>query len=479
MNHFQTQTTNILSSERTRQTFERTRHLFSNWDLLHEMSLKKTNVNQDISQGWMLEILETAKFNRVATRNKSDLVAQTTDSLGGAFTQHAADIWVKDGSGAVVREAQVKSMKGASKTAYALKDEKYKGMQRIGAKEHNPKVKELVKQRSSIDGMVFQEQYQDVQENLAMNGLSHGGIESGGVTRQEAIEATNSSEALKRARIEKSRDFGFDVHNTGISAAKTGAVIGGGFSTLSNAKKFVKGDTEGMEVVFNIAKDTTQSYITSYMGGAGTRVIEHGLYKFLGESTAKSIVKSSAPSAMAASIISCSNSIYRYINGDIGQEKLADEISGTAIIGATSFYYGAFGQLVIPIPVVGTLIGSTVGYFIGNMLHQSGVVSLGKTQEVKDAIERRKRIEEFCLYAIPLMQEQREYLEGIFSTYFEERSFQFESIFERMDNSLFEDVDEFYSALNDLNLMYGKQLPYKTQVEFDEFMLNDDLSFDL
>lgn len=158
---------------------------------------------------------------------------------------------------------------------------------------------------------------------------------------------------------------------------------------------------------------------------------------------------------------------------------MADEISGTAIIGATSFYYGAFGQLVIPIPVVGTLIGSTVGYFIGNMLHQSGVVSLGKTQEVKDAIERRKRIEEFCLYAIPLMQEQREYLEGIFSTYFEERSFQFESIFERMDNSLFEDVDEFYSALNDLNLMYGKQLPYKTQVEFDEFMLNDDLSFDL
>ncbi|MER2164155.1 MAG: hypothetical protein ABS921_08490, partial [Psychrobacter alimentarius] len=468
----------ILASHKTQNTLDRTISLFGDWDLLCEMAKKKKNMSSKQAQGWQMEILETAKFNRNATRKNSSLFAQTTDSLGGKFTQHPADIWIKDGNGTIVREAQVKSMGNAAETVNALRDKKYTGMQRIGAKDFNERTAELVDKRLQAEGNINQQAYADLKENLSMDGLSHNDIKSGGTTRKEALDATDIKKASARVSQEKIKDLSFDLHNTGVEAAKTGAIIGGGLTILNSVSRYASGhEIDKVDVVMNIAADTTTAALASYASAASTRLIEHGVRKAFVESTARSIIKSSAPSAMASATLCASKSFYRYLNNDIDSEQFLSEVSNVAIVGASSFYYAAFGQMVIPIPVVGALIGSTVGYFLGNMLHQTGLISLGEAPNVTAARERREQIEKICLDAIPLMQANRLQMEELVEKHFQRRASDLNLVFDRLESSLFDISDAYYNALNDLNKIYGQSISFTNQKEFNDFMLDDSQDF--
>lgn len=477
-NQLNSNLSSILASHKTQDTLDRTISLFGDWDLLCEMAKKKKNMNSKQSQGWQMEILETAKFNRDAARKNSSLVAQTTDSLGGKFTQHPADIWIKDSNGTIVREAQVKSMSNAAETANALRDKKYTGMQRIGAKDFNEKTAELVDKRLQAEGNINQQAYADLKENLSMDGLSHNGIKAGGTTRKEALDATDIKKASARVNQEKIKDLSFDLHNTGLEAAKAGAVIGGTLSILTSVSKYASGhEIDKVDVVMNIAAETTTAALASYASAAGTRLIEHGVKKAFVESTAKSIIKSSAPAAMASATLCASKSFYHYINNDIDSEQFLSEVSNVAIVGASSFYYAAFGQMVIPIPVVGALIGSTVGYFLGNMLHQTGLISLGEAPNVNAARQRREQIEAICLDAIPLMQANRLQMEKLVEQHFQKRASDLNLAFNRLEASLFDINDNYYCALSDLNKIYGQSLSFTNQKEFNDFMLDDSQDF--
>ena len=369
-------------------------------------------------------------------------------------------------------------MSNAAETANALRDTKYTGMQRIGAKDFNEKTAELVDKRLQAEGNINQQAYADVKENLSMDGLSHDNVKSGGTTRREALDATDIKKASTRVHQEKIKDLSFDLHNTGLKAAKTGAIIGGSLSIFTSVSKYASGhEIDKVDVVMNIAADTTTAALASYASAAGTRLIEHGLKKAFVESTAKSIIKSSAPAAMASATLCASKSFYRYLNNDIDSEQFLTEVSNVAIVGASSFYYAAFGQMVIPIPVVGALVGSTVGYFLGNMLHQTGLISLGEAPNVKAARQRRQQIENICLDAIPLMQANRLRMEELVEQHFQRRASDLNLAFDRLESSLFDTSDNYYSALNDLNKMYGQSLSFTNQKEFNDFMLDESQDF--
>ena len=79
------------------------------------------------------------------------------------------------------------------------------------------------------------------------------------------------------------------------------------------------------------------------------------------------------------------------------------------------------GQVAIPIPVVGALVGAGVGYLVGNLLHQSGLLALGDSQVVKAAKERRRVVEALCLSVLPLMQQNRLEMERLTAEHFVNR----------------------------------------------------------
>ena len=228
-----------------------------------------------------------------------------------------------------------------------------------------------------------------MQDNLQSE-LSHENISSGGTTLNEAVANTDVDIAKRTADKLDRETVLTDMHQSGIKAGKIGAAAVGGISSLNYARKVYKGEVGAAEAISGTAVDAAKGFAAGYASTSLSKGFTHASKKYLSDTVSSSLVKSNAPVAIAAGIVSSSKSIIRYLNGDIDEKALKDEVSETAISGTFSFYYGAFGQTVIPIPVVGGLVGAAVGFFVGNMLHKSGLIALGTPGVVKVARERRQ-----------------------------------------------------------------------------------------
>ena len=166
--------------------------------------------------------------------------------------------------------------------------------------------------------------------------------------------------------------------------------------------------------------------------------------------------------------------IRSYIDGNINKEKLIEEISYTAVTTTSTFYMAGLGQIAIPIPVFGAFVGAGVGYFVGNMLHQSGLIALGDSRIVREAKERRQVIEKLCQSLIPEIQKSRKNLTLHINKHFSERKEEFSQSFNILDESLNKwDSDNFVAALERINKQFGASLQFKTFNEFDNFMKSD------
>lgn len=230
------------------------------------------------------------------------------------------------------------------------------------------------------------------------------------------------------------------------------------------------------ETEYNLLYNNCETFVhyciynvnTSQQTGAVLKTVVHGGLKTIG--------KSNLVTSIVAGVTHSAFHISAYMKGDISREKLFSEISHSAVVTTSSFYYAAFGQTAIPIPFLGAVIGAGVGYFVGNMLNRSGFIALGDSTLVKEAKERRKEIEGLCDTLIPVIKKSRKALEAQIDKYFSDRKKEFSQSFLLMDNSLNEwDPNRYVQALEQINHQFSQSLKYKTFSEFDTFMKSDEV----
>jgi len=189
----------------------------------------------------------------------------------------------------------------------------------------------------------------------------------------------------------------------------------------------------------------------------------------------KAIGKRTPYVVITTALLDTQESVRAYLKGDISKEKLFEKVSHTAVTTTSAFYYAGLGQAAIPIPVVGALIGAGVGYFVGNMLTQSGLIALGDSQIVREAKERRQEVQALCDTLVPEIKKSRIQLEQYIDKYFSNRNEEFTQAFNILDNSLGEwDPDKFAAGLERINNQFSASLQFKTFDEFDEFMKSDE-----
>lgn len=459
-----------VSDHLTQRFTERTFNIFNDADQLEQLANKWKNVAADKAQGHLFEQLEVVKFNLDALKKDSDLFAKTTASMG--FSTDPVDIVIKRGQ-ETLREVQAKSCNSAARSAFALSQDKYEEMARLAPSDQAQKIEELLKKRIE-SGTLKAEDYEQTLRNFKKS-LAHEDVSSSGTTYQEALDSRNIETAKNIADKFKLKSALTDMHESGKRAGNVGALVTGSISTVTGLHSMYKGDIEIGELTSRVTVDAAKGYATGYVVTAMSKGITHSTTNFLGKSVARSFARSNAPVAIAAGVVNTSKSFIAYINGDIDSEQLLEEVSHTAITSTSSFYYGALGQVAIPIPVVGALIGAGVGYFIGNMLHQSGLIALGDSKVVKEAKERRDVVQAMCLAAITEIRKNRIELESYLETYFSQSKNEFSEAFSLLDNSLSEwNPDNFVSGLERVNNQFGTSLQFKSFVEFDDFMNSDE-----
>ncbi len=466
----QTAPTGIISEHLTERFTERTFTLFDDTEGLSRLAEKWQNLPRDKAQGFMFEQLETLKFNLDALRKESDLYAKTTESMG--LHTAPADIIITRGK-QTLREVQAKSCNTAARSAFALSQEKYEKMLRLAPKEQEKEIRRILNARieaGTLKAADYEKTLQDFSGKLKYENIS-----SSGTSYEESCRTTDPEIARLQAGKIKIQGALADMHNSGKVAGQVGAVMAGGISTFQAIRSLYREEMEFGEAIGKVTIDSAKGFATGYTVTAISKGTTHLASNFLGRSVAASLKRSNAPLAVASGIVQTGKSLLSYMKGDISSEQLLDQVSHTAITSTSVFYYAGLGQVAIPIPIVGSFIGAAVGYCVGNMLHQSGLIALGSSAQVKVAKARRREVEALCLSIIPEMQKNRAAFQKYLDEYFAERKNSFQKCFFVMEKAFDNSEPElFVSALEQINEQFGKTLPFKNFREFDDFMKSDE-----
>ena len=290
-------------------------------------------------------------------------------------------------------------------------------------------------------------------------------IKDSGITNKEALFARLHPKLSTAGEIAKIS------HRAGASQIGIGAAIGGSLSLIRNIVALTKGEKDSCEAAVDLAKDVgksaTTAYATAYAGSALKASAQNST-----STTLRTLSKTNAPAIIVTSAIDISKSLIRFFNGEISGGDCLLEIGekGTSSISASLF--AVAGQALIPIPVVGSIVGSIVGYALSSTFFGCLTTSL---REAAIAHEERLRIEKECKAAIEMMERYRMEMKACVNKYFSHYISIFNDAFRQMDKALLsEDIDQFIAGANSITTSLGEDVQFSTMEQFRAFMCSNE-----
>lgn len=127
----------------------------------------------------------------------------------------------------------------------------------------------------------------------------------------------------------------------------------------------------------------------------------------------------------------------------------------------------------IPIPIVGGLIGSMCGYALSSMYYNTLTSALN---EAKVAHEERLRIEAECEAAITAIRQYRLEMELAIRNYLTDHISAFDSAFSQMQKAFNTgNVDLLVESANSITETLGGEVLFHTTGELDALMAGEDM----
>lgn len=299
--------------------------------------------------------------------------------------------------------------------------------------------------------------------------------------RAQLERAQRTRESLKRGALTKDEacmaklhpelSTAIDVvgysHRAGVEGAQMGAVVSGGMSLIRNCVSVIKGDRSPEEAVLAVAGDTASgaalSYVTSFAGSAIKGALQNAKQNWMNQ-----LANSSVPAMIATAVLETGKTLYRFADGQIDGTQCLMELGekGAGIV--ASSIGAAIGQIAIPIPVVGGLIGSMVGYALSSLYYNALTSTL---QEAKLAHQERLKIEAECEASIAYIREYRVEMEIAIRNYFSHHLHSFYNAFAKMQETFHTgNVDFLIEGMNDITETLGGEVLFHNIDEFDELM---------
>ncbi|GAA8483923.1 hypothetical protein KKKH38_08600 [Helicobacter pylori] len=183
-------------------------------------------------------------------------------------------------------------------------------------------------------------------------------------TRPARVAKGEAIEARLNPNLSTAKDVTRVSHQAGMNAAQTGALIGGVVSLVTNVYECIANGKDPNKAIKHTA-------LTTLKGGLKGGVISYfnafssSSLGGMMQSSANKIIKSLGKGLMPAMIVSALTTnatiLGRYFSGKIDEVELLKQLvkANTTLISSGAM--AVVGQVLIPIPVVGALIGGFVG----------------------------------------------------------------------------------------------------------------------
>jgi hypothetical protein len=291
------------------------------------------------------------------------------------------------------------------------------------------------------------------------------------ILKKSNVSSKEAVEACLNPPLSTAKDIIKTAHRSGLEGAKSGAIIGGGISFISHCIMVVKGEESTEEAIKGVTVDTAKvtalSYGTGFAGSALKGTLQNASSKFL-----QNIAKSNLPAYAVTAVVEVSKTMHRFMSGKINGTECIVELGdkGTGMVAST--VGAAAGQAIIPIPVLGGLIGGMVGYALASGYYNSLIEVL---KDEKLSHEERIAVESECDAVKSIRQEQLEILEYVQAQYFDRISNIYNDSLEEMyiareDN----DVDALINASNIATRTAGREPQFRSFSEFDDLIFRDE-----
>jgi len=242
-------------------------------------------------------------------------------------------------------------------------------------------------------------------------------------------------------------------------------------SIIKNMVAFAKSDITFDEAMKNFICETgssaTAGYATTFSGSAIKGIMQNSTSQYI-----RTLSKTNLPGTLAAVTISVGKSLTKYFKGEIDGVECMQELGQEGANMVASAIFATIGQIAIPIPVVGGLIGGMLGYSIS-------AASFGFLKEAleneKIARENRIKIEEACYNYIQLMDEYKIIVSENINNYLYKEQDLFSKSFEGiLDAAKIGDIDWFIDSANNISLQFGKEPIIKDKMDFLQKMESDE-----
>ncbi len=456
------------AQERTRLLADKTQELLRNADYAEKLTHQVSNLAHEAqAQGRVFEFAEALKFNLDVIDGRSSLRAVTTAELGQPHA--AADIVIRSADGDTVREVQAKAYERTAKALRALANPRYTGMDRLVPSDQADEVAALAgKPLAGPAERVFGEQYEDVAQNLT-SALKCEDVSSGGTSREQLRDIGRGPDEWLNERFKRSI-----AAEIGASAA-AGAIFAGGFefvfSSAHNALRAHRGQVEGAKAVIDTVNATAAAAVR---GGAGCAVAKCVQIAARNSDHLQHFASGMGPAAVANAAVEIAIFGYLLAQGDIDASAFTERCGAVLIKNSAAWAYGAVGQTLIPVPVLGGLVGATVGYLAAGAVVEGLKLAHVLARQADAAEAALAGLEGWIYDAIEGLEEQRLIIERTNDADAEHFKAVILPLMETVEDGLSAGSHEVFVQLDALCRQFDDSLPFLTLEDFDRFMADDD-----
>ncbi len=263
-------------------------------------------------------------------------------------------------------------------------------------------------------------------------------------TRPARVAKGEAIEARLNPNLSTAKDVTSVSHQVGMNAAQTGALIGGGVSAITNIYECIANGKDPMKALKHTAIATLKGGALSY-GSAFASSSLGGLMQSSANKIIQSLGKGSVPAMIVGACVANATILGRYFSGKIDKTELLKQLGKANTTLISSGAMAVAGQALIPIPVVGALVGGFVGAILSETFFNA---FLKAREEAKLARQRRIEIEKECREIIKHLEAYQNQFKEVFEKYFHETTKFFNQSFNELERASYAGDADLAIAVN-------------------------------
>lgn len=206
-----------------------------------------------------------------------------------------------------------------------------------------------------------------------------------------------------------------------------------GVSLVTNVYECVANGKDPVKALKHTAIATLKGGALSY-GSAFASSSLRGWMQSSANRIIQSLGKGSAPAMIVGACVTNATVLIRYLSGKIDRTEILKQLGKANTTLVSSGAMAVAGQALIPIPVVGALIGGFVGAALSETFFNA---FLKAREEVKLACQRRIEIERECREIIKLLEAYQNQFKEVFERYFHGTIKFFNESFDELERALY------------------------------------------